>query len=154
MPPPVRNSDLNPLEAWLAGIQSGLGRIAVAWVTLTLGISVPFLSVFGTDLIRAGFLLPLYWPVGVVYGIVEWGSMPSVFPVFAVLIPTAMFAAAWAFIQDYQAGFSLWLLFTLSLLLTGPALATKPAWLVVVTAAWSLLTLGCIALGRWHRRER
>lgn len=143
----MRESEVHPVTAFFSGIQSTLGRMAVVWVTLSLGLAIPFLPFFGREVVKALF----FWPLGAVYGVVKWGGMPSVLPVGAVMIPAGLVLGVWGFITEHSPGVALWMVFSLSLLLTGPALlddSVAAGWFWGILTGWILLSTGCLLAGR------
>jgi len=126
-------SDHDPVGAFFDGIQSVVVRCVIVWILMGIGLGIPLVS--RTDWPIIG-LAVVFWPVPVVFGIVEWSSLPGLLSIGTILLPVGIFVTAWGFIVGNPGKFSLWLLLSLSMLLTGPALLKSPA-LGWVVGSWA-----------------
>lgn len=141
---------MDPVGAVLSGIESLLIRSILIYSVLGIGIALPFL-VAGTDLywvVWAGFA----WPVTGVVGAAEWGMMKGPACLGAILLPIGILTSTWCFIADHRAKDSLWMTFSLAILLTAPAILESPRqWGLGIS--WGFLSLAYFGVPRLLRAK-
>lgn len=143
----MANPDHHPVTAFFLGISTGLGRLIVLWFTMALSVAIPFIPSTGWATLQ----LLAYWPIMTIYGLVAWGGFPFPWTLGVVLLPAGIAFGIWGYLNDVAAAVSLWMVATLSLLLTGPALFLTEVshWVPIgIGIVWTLATVG------WFRVTR
>ena len=137
----MNESEPNSVSAFFSGIRSGLGRMVIAWIVVSLSLAIPFLPYFGAETLKS----LLFWPLGVLYGIVAWARFPFPWSLGALLFPAGMILGTWGYLTDHRPLRSLWILANMSIVLTAPALWDHD---VQRGVFWFILTLW-IVLDCW-----